>query len=51
MRCAERDVRVHARELAAARKEAEELRCGWDKLLFQIRGDDVESVGSANSAT
>ena len=52
----EREVHVHARELAVARREAKEARCAWDELLFQMSGrgvfgDDVESVGSANSAT
>ena len=43
-RCAER-------ELVVARREVEEARRAWDELFLQMRGDDVESIGSANSAT
>ena len=50
-RHSEWEVQVHARELAVARMEAEKARCAQDEILFQMRRDNVESVGSANSAT
>ena len=56
MRRAEWEVRVHARELAAASMEAEEARRVRDELLRNMHGrgvigDNVESVGSFNSGT